>query len=152
MSAAGDAQPAQLDRAALFDTGVWTWARDRRLPHLAEWFNGAVAAGLVLVCDLVVLELTRLSPNESRAREVTERLTAFESIPMPSSLWRRARETQLMLAPQGDHRRVPPADLLLAAAAEEADVPLIHYDRDYERIAAVTALHHEWLMPDGALA
>ena len=71
---------------------------------------------------------------------------------MPSSLWRRARETQLMLAPRGDHRRVPPADLLLAAAAEEADVPLIHYDRDYERIAAVTALHHEWLMPDGALA
>jgi len=29
--------------------------------------------------------------------------------------------------------------VLLAAAAEEADVNLVHYDRDYERIAAVPA-------------
>lgn len=70
---------------------------------------------------------------------------------MPSALWGRAREVQLLLAPDGDHRRVPPADLLLAAAAEQADVPLVHYDRDYERIAAVTGLRHEWLAPDGSL-
>jgi predicted nucleic acid-binding protein len=126
--------------------------RDRRFPHLAKWFNAEVAAGRVLVCDLVVLELTRLAPNEARAREVAERLDAFKSVPMPGALWDRAREVQLLLAPDGDHRRVPPADLLFAAAAEEADVPLVHYDRDYERIAAVTDLRHEWLVTDGALA
>jgi predicted nucleic acid-binding protein len=107
---------------------------------------------LVLVCDLVILELTRLAPNEERAREVAERLDVFESVPMPSALWSRAREVQLLLASDGDHRRVPPADLLLAAAAEQADVPLVHYDRDYERIAGVTSLRHEWLVPDGSLA
>lgn len=106
----------------------------------------------MLVCDLVVLELTRLAPNENRAREVAERLDAFESVPMPSALWDRAREVQLLLTPEGNHRRVPPADLLLAAAAEEADVPLVHYDRDYERIAAVTDLRHDWLVADGSLA
>ena len=99
-----------------------------------------------------MLELTRLAPNEARAREVAERLDAFESVPMPSELWSRAREVQLLLAPEGDHRRVPPADLLLAAAAEQANVPLVHYDRDYERIAAVTGLRHEWLVADGSLA
>ncbi|MGI8904671.1 MAG: hypothetical protein ACR2IP_13705 [Solirubrobacteraceae bacterium] len=57
-----------------------------------------------------------------------------------------------MLAPGGEHRRVPPADLLIAAAAELASVPLIHYDRDYERIAGVTGQDHSWLVPDGALA
>jgi hypothetical protein len=31
-------------------------------------------------------------------------------------------------------------------------VPLVHYDRDYERIARVSALQHHWLVPDGALA
>lgn len=128
------------------------WARDRRFSQLAEWFNAAVEAGLVLVCDLVILELTRLAPNERRAQEVAGRLAAFEAIPMSAGLWRRARETQLALARSGDHRRVPPADLLLATAAEEAGVTLIHYDRDYERIAAVSELRHQWLVPDGTMA
>lgn len=145
-------EPPRLDRPALFDTGAWTWVRDRRFPELATWFNAAVDAGLVLVCDLVTLELVRLAPNEVRAREVASRLAAFESIPMPAELWPRARETQLTLAVSGDHRRVPPADLLLGGAAEEADVTLVHYDRDYERIASATGLRHRWLVPDGALA
>ena len=106
----------------------------------------------MLVCDLVVLELTRLAPNEERARGVAERLDAFESVPMPSKLWSRVREAQLLLAPEGGHRRVPPADLLLAAAAEAAGVPLVHHDRDYERIAAVTDLQHRWMVTDGSLA
>lgn len=142
----------QLDRPALFDTGAWTWVRDRRFPELASWFNAAVEAGLVLVCDLVILELTRLAPNEQRAREIAGRLAAFEAIPMPGELWSRARRAQLALARDGDHRRVPPADLLLASTAEEAGVVLIHYDRDYERIAGVSGLRHEWLAPDGTLA
>jgi predicted nucleic acid-binding protein len=142
----------QLDRPALFDTGVWTWVRDRRFPELASWFNAAVEAGLVLVCDLVILELTRLAPNERRAHEVADRLAAFEAIPMASELWSRTRRTQLGLATNGDHRRVPPADLLLASAAEEAGVALVHYDRDYERIAAVSGLRHQWLVSDGVLA
>lgn len=131
---------------------MWTWVRDRRFPHLASWFNAQVAAGLVLVCDLVALELTRLAPNETRAREVAERLELFESVPMPERLWRRTRDLQLQLAGNGDHRRVPPVDLVLAACAEAAGVPLVHYDRDYERIAAVSAVEQRWLVADGSLA
>ena len=144
--------PPELVRPALLDTGVWTWARDRRFPQLASWFNAQVTAGRVLVCDLVVLELIRLTPNETRAREVAERLDAFQSVPMPATLWRRARELQLSLAVDGDHRRVPPVDLLIGCAAETAGVPLVHYDRDYERLARVSALDHHWLLPDGTLA
>jgi predicted nucleic acid-binding protein len=136
----------------LFDTGVWTWARDRRFPQLASWFNAQVAAGRVLVCDLVILELTRLTPNEARAREVADRLATFESVPMPAALWNHARKLQLSLAAHGDHRRVPPVDLLIGGAAETAGVPLVHYDRDYERIARVSKLEHHWLLPDGTLA
>jgi predicted nucleic acid-binding protein len=106
----------------------------------------------VLVCDLVVLELVRLTPNEARAREVSARLDAFESVGMEAGLWHRARELQGLLSANGDHRRVPPADLLIASAAETAGVPLVHYDRDYERLARVSALEHRWLLPDGTLA
>ncbi len=131
---------------------MWTWARDRRFPKLATWFNAQVAAGHVLVCDIVILELIRLSPNEARARQVAGRLDAFQSIPMPASLWPRARELQLLLTASGDHRRVPPVDLLIAGAAEAAGVPLVHYDRDYERLAKVCKVEHHWLLPDGTLA
>ena len=145
-------EPAPLKGPSLVDTAVWTWARDRRYPRLADWFNDQVRSGRVLVCDLVILELIRLAPNEQRARELANRLAAFEALAMPQSLWGRAREVQLAMAAGGDHRRVPPPDLLLiAATAELANVPLIHYDRDYARIAAVTGQTHTWFVPDGAL-
>jgi predicted nucleic acid-binding protein len=126
--------------------------RDRRFPALAEWFNTEVRAGRVLACDLVILELVRLTPNQERARELATRLGAFELLPMPNGLWSRVRAVQLSIAAAGDHRRVPPSDLLIAAAAERAQVPLIHYDRNYERIAAVTGQEHVWFVPDGTLA
>jgi predicted nucleic acid-binding protein len=146
-----EVEPAPLDSPALLDTGVWTWARDRRFPQLASWFNEHVAASRVLVCDLVILELVRLTPNQARAREVESRLAAFEPVPMPAALWARARELQISLAADGHHRRVPPVDLLIACAAETAGVPLVHYDRDYERIAALSGLVHRWLLPEGTL-
>jgi predicted nucleic acid-binding protein len=106
----------------------------------------------VLVCDLVALELIRLAPNESRARQVGERLDAFESIEMVTGLWSRARELQTLLSTNGDHRRVPPVDLLIGAAAEQAGVPLVHYDRDYVRLASVSRLQQHWFVPDGTLS
>lgn len=126
--------------------------RDRRFPALAEWFNTEARTERVLVCDVIVLELIRLAPNEGRANVIATQLDAFESVAMPEGLWARARELQLLLAAAGDHRRVPPADLLIAAAAEAAAVPVIHYDRDYERIGAVCALEQRWFVPDGSLA
>ncbi len=152
LSARAEIEPVLLDRPALFDTGAWTWARDRRFPELASWFNEQVVNGFVLVCDVVVLELVRLTPNESRAQEVAGRLDAFESVEIGAGLWKRARELQSRLSANGNHRRVPPIDLLIGAAAERAEVPLVHYDRDYERLARVSALQHHWLVPDGALA
>jgi len=145
-------QPAALPRPALVDTAVWTWARDRRFPGFADWFNSEVRSGRVLVCDLVVLELVRVAPNQQRAGELATRLAAFDAISMPRSLWSRAREVQLLMAASGDHRRVPPPNLLIAATAELATAPLVHYNRDYERIAAVTAQEHVWFVPDGSLA
>ncbi len=106
----------------------------------------------MLVCELVTLELVRLTPNVGRAHEVAARLAAFPSVLMPAALWSRALEMQLLLAADGDHRRVPPPDLLIAAAAEAAGVALVHYDRDYERIAGVSRLDQRWLVPYGTLA
>jgi predicted nucleic acid-binding protein len=56
------------------------------------------------------------------------------------------------MAGSGDHRRVPAANLLIAATTERAGVPLVHYDPDYERITAVTRQPHLWFVAHGALA
>lgn len=143
--------PQPLSAPTLVDTAVWTWVRDRRRPDLATWFNREATAGRILVCDLVIVELTRLAPNAQRAEQVAGRLAAFENVPMPGSLWPRVRELQQKLATTGSHRGVPPADLLIAAAALEADVELLHYDGDYQAIGAVSALRHRWLVARGTL-
>lgn len=42
-------------------------------------------------------------------------------------------------------------DLLIAACAEEAGLPLLHYDHDYDLIAGVTGQRCTWLLPTGSL-
>ena len=45
-------------------------------------------------------------------------------------------------------RKVP--DLLIAAAAEERNLRVLHYDADYDRVAAVTGQLCEWVVPAGS--
>ena len=51
-------------------------------------------------------------------------------------------------------RSVKHPELLIAAAAEAAeaaDVTVLHYDEDYDRIAAITGQPTRWLAPMGTL-
>ncbi len=43
------------------------------------------------------------------------------------------------------------ADLIVAAVAEQAGVVLLHYDSDFDRIAAVTGQAAEWVVPRGTV-
>lgn len=45
---------------------------------------------------------------------------------------------QQSLADQGQHRAPAVPDLLIAAAAELADLVVLHIDKDYDLIAAIT--------------
>jgi len=44
----------------------------------------------------------------------------------------------LALERGGRHRAVPPMDLLIAAVAEEHDLPVLHHDAHFDLIAEVT--------------
>jgi predicted nucleic acid-binding protein len=59
----------------------------------------------------------------------------------------RAVEVQGMLAGRGEHRSAPIPDLLIAAAAVAAGLVVLHYDRDYDRIAEATGQPVEWIVP-----
>jgi predicted nucleic acid-binding protein len=136
----------------LVDTAVWIWARDRRHPELAEWFNDIVRLGRVLTCAVVRIELVRGAPNPGAAATVAERMDALRSLPISEAAEAHALAAQLGLARDGRHRRVPAADLLIAGCAIAADVPVLHYDADYPRIASVSDLRDTWMADPGALA
>jgi predicted nucleic acid-binding protein len=46
-------------------------------------------------------------------------------------------------------RKVP--DLLIAAAAESRSLIVLHYDADFDRIAAMTGQSCEWVVPAGSV-
>jgi predicted nucleic acid-binding protein len=55
------------------------------------------------------------------------------------------------MAEAGLHRHAKPMDLIIAAAAESADLTVLHSERDFDRIASVTAQPTEWVAPAGSL-
>jgi predicted nucleic acid-binding protein len=57
----------------------------------------------------------------------------------------RAVEVQQLLADRGHHRAPAVPDLLIAATAELVGLALVHHDKDFDIIAAVTGQQLERL-------
>ncbi len=52
-------------------------------------------------------------------------------------------ELLTLLADRGQHRAPSIPDLIVAATAEHSDLTLLHSDKDFELIAAITGQPHE---------
>ena len=90
----------------------------------------------------------------SRARDVPEVISeraALPTAPVDPAVMERAVQVAGLLAGRGSHRGAKPVDIVIAAAAEAAGLAILHYDIDYERIAAVTNQPMEWISPAGSL-
>ncbi|MGH8887377.1 MAG: PIN domain-containing protein [Egibacteraceae bacterium] len=135
----------------LADSTVWSKVRNRARPELADWFNAEVRADRIWTCEVVALELLRSARNAAAFSEQSVLLGLLRSCPITQREWARARRVQSDLARRGSHRGVPPADLLIAAAAETAGVALLHYDHDYDLIGSVTGQSTRWLAPAGSI-
>lgn len=108
-------------------------------------------AGKAATCamiDLEVLYSARNGREHSRTRE--RRALAYRYVELTEAMFQRAIDVQGLLALRGQHR-VPLPDLMVAAVAEQAGMVLLHYDRDFDRIAAVTGQAAEWVVPGGTV-
>ncbi|WP_328782929.1 PIN domain nuclease [Streptomyces canus] len=104
----------------------------------AEW-DDRIGAGLVAICDITELEVLYSARSaQDRARLKAALDAHYAWCPMPDGVYRRSRIVQEQLTAKGEHRSAGPVDLLLAAAAEEAGLTLLHFDRDFETIARTT--------------
>jgi predicted nucleic acid-binding protein len=135
----------------LADTSAWQLSRRR--PELQASFTQKTVEGLIGTCAMVSLELLQSVRN---GREFDERRVEMDELPqfpIAATEWERAIDVYRELAHQGGahQRSVGHPDLLIAAAAESAGVELLHYDEDFDRIAAITGQPTRWIVPRGSL-
>jgi predicted nucleic acid-binding protein len=64
----------------------------------------------------------------------------------------RACQIQALLAATSQHRAAGVMDLLTAAAAEHYDASVLHFDADFDHIAAVTGQTTDWIIPRGSVS
>jgi predicted nucleic acid-binding protein len=103
-----------------------------------DW-DDRIGAGLVAICDITELEVLYSARSVADRARLKAALDAhYVGCPMPDGIYRRSRIVQEQLTTKGEHRSAGPVDLLVAAAAEEAGLTLLHFDRDFETIARTT--------------
>ena len=78
-------------------------------------------------------------------------LSVFELVETTADHVRRARQVQRLLAFRSQRGRKIIPDLLIAAAAEQAGLTLLHHDGDFDLIARVTGQRCQWVVPAGTI-
>jgi hypothetical protein len=135
----------------LADTSAWVVAD--RDPQLRRQFSSAVAGGEIATCGAVAFELLYATRNATEFSTARTALDQLHDCPIGARQWQRAFDVYEMLAQKGGmhHRAVKHLDLLTAAAAESAGLPVLHYDADFEVIAQITGQPTRWIAPRGSL-
>ena len=127
-----------------------TSALARLLRGDAEQFgwDQAAAAGLIATCPITELEFFYSARSaEDRARGIEDMRLLFGWVPVDDRAFDRAWQVQEELTSQGQHRSAGPVDLVVAATAELQGLTLLHRDRDFDCIAAVTGQALQWYGP-----
>jgi predicted nucleic acid-binding protein len=136
-------------RVFLADTSAWARADD---PAVSARWAAALRADQIVTTSIVVLELLYSTRDSAELEEEEGRLARLRSIPLTQSVTGAARAAMRDLsevAPR--YHRIPPTDFLIAAAAQEASIGVLHYDRHFDRLAEVLEFESCWIAPAGVL-
>jgi len=131
----------------LLDSSVLTRLRHATVREVIERRAERGDLGRAGISDL---EIGYSARNAAEWDRLQEALRAFELVETSAEHVRRARQVQRMLAAKHQRGRKVP-DLLIAAAAEERGLAVLHYDADFDLIAAVTGQSCEWVVPAGSV-
>lgn len=108
------------------------------------------ATGSLARAGITDLEIGYSARSAKEWTQALDALDAFELIETSADHVRRARQVQRLLASKHQRGRKVP-DLLIAAAAEANDLAVLHYDADFDRIAAVTGQRADWVVQAGSV-
>jgi predicted nucleic acid-binding protein len=130
----------------LIDTSALT----RFIHNDAEQYgwDQAAAAGLIATCPMIELEFFYSARSAAdRAQGIEDMRQLFGWVPVDDRAYDRAWQVQEALTERGQHRSAGAVDLVVAATAELQGLNLLHRDRDFECIAAVTGQALQWYGP-----
>jgi predicted nucleic acid-binding protein len=115
------------------------------------WFEPRLQADSIAVCDFVAMEYLVGARNGEDYDRIRDALGACLRFAVEAADWNRAFDVQRRLAhvTGGGQRSVKIPDLLIAASSERMGYPLVHYDGDYDRIAAVSGQATAWVVATG---
>jgi predicted nucleic acid-binding protein len=126
-------------------------ARSRH-PAVRSVIAGLIVDRAAATCVTVDLEAGYSGRDLKDVQTIAaRRKSLYTVLPITEAIAERAREVQVRMAARGHHRAAGVADLLTAAVAEQHAAVILHYDADFEHIAAVTGQPHLWVAPRGSL-
>lgn len=122
------------------------------VPSVRNVIAGLIAEGVAATCVTVDLEAGYSGRTADDVRTIAEnRRTLYRNLPITEQIAEHARQVQLRMAARGHHRAAGIVDVLSAAVAEHYGAVILHYDSDFEHIAAVTGQQQLWVAPRGTL-
>jgi predicted nucleic acid-binding protein len=121
-----------------------------RVPEVSLRLRPLLEDGVIATCAIVDLEVLYSSRNLSDYEDVLDERRSLDPAHITPDVMERAIELQHELARRGQHR-LPIPDLVISAAARAAGLVVLHYDADFERIAAAGGADHEWVVPKGSI-
>ncbi len=131
----------------LLDTSVIKRLAHSEVRQIVEPF---AVAGELARASISDLEVGYSARNTKERDRLVGALDAFELVDSTAAHQRRALQVQRLLAERSQRGRKIP-DLLIAAAAEELGVTVLHYDADFDVIASVTGQRCQWVVPAGTV-
>jgi predicted nucleic acid-binding protein len=121
-------------------------------PAVRNIIAGLIADGAAATCVTVDLEAGYSGRTVDDVRAIAERRRSlYVVLPITGAIAERARDVQIRMAARGHHRAAGVIDLLTAAVAEHHGAVILHYDADFEHIAATTGQPHAWIVPRGTV-
>ncbi|MEO5940075.1 MAG: PIN domain-containing protein [Candidatus Limnocylindrales bacterium] len=134
----------------LWDTSALILAA--RGPTVGELLADAVAADELAVNAAILLEYLNGARNVLEYDRFDAGLGAARLVDTTAGDWDRALSVHRSLAASGPghQRSVRLVDLIVAATAERHGLAVVHYDEDYDRIAAISGQTTRWIVPRGS--
>jgi predicted nucleic acid-binding protein len=134
----------------LFDTSALILAAHH--PGAADELRETIMAGRLAITDIVVVEYLNGARNLAEYDRYAWSLDAAVRLRAEPADWDRVLAVHRLLAATGagHQRSVSVPDLVIASVAERHGAVLVHYDADYDRIAAITGQPARWVIARGS--
>jgi predicted nucleic acid-binding protein len=133
----------------LADTSVYVL--QARHPVVRRRFESLLVGGRLAACEMTAFEYLNNAPDPKSYEVLWGALRGHRWLTVTAEAMSRALDVHRRLAVTSQHRNFRLPDLIIAATAETHGAAVLHYDADYDRIAAITGQPVEWVADRGSL-